>query len=259
MHITHTFSAYHTIFLPLSFSLHSRRDCPCLFALDSSQQCFTHIWHYVDTIKTFELVNYDIIRELPCSLLHPLLQLVQGEKDASVLHSLVHLVECDILSWILFTRIHFILSHKKLGVGIVGALCCNEVYCTPCTHWWGSMWWRRNRKSIGCSRPQLQINILQTMGLFYSSRNHIWNPHLYTILQVKFEQQIMFCGLGVNQVLDLTVHSLTGYTNCDLECITIGAKTSQSTFERWLQSKYLSKQAPLSVKLIRFVSSQPST
>lgn len=58
---------------------------------------FTHIWHYVDTIKTFELVNYDIIfrklgaRELPCSLLHPLLQLVQGEKDASVLHSLVHL------------------------------------------------------------------------------------------------------------------------------------------------------------------------
>lgn len=62
------------------------------------------IWHYVDTIKTFELVNYDIIfrklgaRELPGSLLHPLLQLVQGEKDASVLHSLVHLVEWDILS-----------------------------------------------------------------------------------------------------------------------------------------------------------------
>lgn len=42
----------------------------------------------------------------------------------------------------------------------------------------------------------------------------------------------MFCGLGVNQVLDLTVHSLTGYTNCDLEWITIGAKTSQSTFEK---------------------------
>ena len=90
MHITHTFSAYYTIFLPLSFSLHSRRDCPCLCALDSSQQCFTHIWHYVDTIKTFELVNYDIIfrklgaRELPCSLLHPLLHSVYKEKRMQV-------------------------------------------------------------------------------------------------------------------------------------------------------------------------------
>jgi len=58
---------------------------------------------YLALCRYYQLVNYDIIfrklgaRELPC-LLHPLWQLVQGEKDASVLHSLVHLVECDILS-----------------------------------------------------------------------------------------------------------------------------------------------------------------